>query len=185
MHNLSRAGKPLLVRYDLDGVRQGADQGGTGAARRPTSGATANCCRCAIPRTSSAWAKSMTPLVPTAALAQRSAAAKCWSRTKAACRPARSRRAAWRWRCRWRRSSASSTSRCRPTATPARRWPPTPARAGIETLRLLPGRHAGSQRQRDRAAGRRRLSRQRPDQRLRQDRRRRQGQGRAGSTSRR
>ena len=43
---------------------------------------------------------------------------------------------------------------------------------------LLPGGHAGSERQRDRAAGRHRLSRQRPDRRLRQDRRRGQGQGR-------
>ena len=32
LHNLSRAGKPLLVRYDLDGVRKRAEQGGAGAA---------------------------------------------------------------------------------------------------------------------------------------------------------
>ena len=56
LHNLSRAGKPLLVRYDLDGVAQGAEQGGAGAtparslalsraaagaARSPTSSASA------------------------------------------------------------------------------------------------------------------------------------------------
>ena len=43
---------------------------------------------------------------------------------------------------------------------------------------LLPGRYAGGECQRDRAAGRDRLSRQRTDRRLRQDRRRGQGQGR-------
>ncbi len=52
VHNLSRAGKPLLVRYDLDGVRAALTQGRAGApagglwryrellpvrARRPTS----------------------------------------------------------------------------------------------------------------------------------------------------
>jgi hypothetical protein len=43
---------------------------------------------------------------------------------------------------------------------------------------LLSCRHAGGECQRDRAAGRDRLPRQRADRRLRQDRRRRQGQGR-------
>ncbi len=43
---------------------------------------------------------------------------------------------------------------------------------------LLPGRHARGERQRDRASGRDRLSRQRLYRRLRQDRRRRQGEGR-------
>ena len=57
VHNLSRAGKPLLVRYDLAGVAQGAEQGNAGRAARPICGAIANCCRCAIRRTSSAWAR--------------------------------------------------------------------------------------------------------------------------------
>ena len=33
MHNLSRAGKPLLVRYDLDGVRKALSK--EALARRP------------------------------------------------------------------------------------------------------------------------------------------------------
>ena len=32
LHNLSRAGKPLLVRYDLAGVTKSLEQGGAGAA---------------------------------------------------------------------------------------------------------------------------------------------------------
>ncbi len=47
VHNLSRAGKPLLVRYDLAGVRK--------ALTKETL--AANCCRFAKLKTSSAWAK--------------------------------------------------------------------------------------------------------------------------------
>ena len=32
VHNLSRAGKPLLVRYDLEGVRKASEQGDSGKA---------------------------------------------------------------------------------------------------------------------------------------------------------
>ena len=79
------------------------------------------------PRTSSAWARSMTPLVPIPQLAR--GRRTCWSRTRGGCRPVRSRRAASSWRCRWRRSWASRRSRCRPTAMPARRWRPMRPRA--------------------------------------------------------
>ena len=57
LHNLSRAGKPLLVRYDLDGVRQALTKEALARRGRPISGATASCCRCAAPRTSSASAR--------------------------------------------------------------------------------------------------------------------------------
>ena len=52
------------------------------------------------------------------------------------------------------------------------------SRAGLKTHHLLSRRHAGDQRLGDRAAGRQGLPGQRPDQRLRQDRRRGQGGGR-------
>ena len=58
LHNLSRAGKPLLVRYDLDAVRNGADAATRSKRARPTCGAGASCCRSAEPRTSSASARS-------------------------------------------------------------------------------------------------------------------------------
>ena len=104
--------------------------------------------------------------------------ARSWSRTKAGCRPARSRRAAWSWRCRWRRRSASATWRCRPTAMPARRSPPMPAAAGIRTTIFCPEDTPEVNVSEIALQGATRLPRQRPDRRLRQDRRRGQGQGR-------
>ncbi len=56
VHNLSRAGKPLLVRYDLEGVRKALSKERSRAVR-PISGAIASCCRCAARRTSSASAR--------------------------------------------------------------------------------------------------------------------------------
>ena len=52
VHNLSRAGKPLLVRYDLEGIRKKLWQ-----PARPISGAIARCYPSAGPRTLSAWAR--------------------------------------------------------------------------------------------------------------------------------
>ena len=57
VHNLSRAGKPLLVRYDLAGIAEGAEQAGAGGSARRICGAIANCCRCATRGISSASAK--------------------------------------------------------------------------------------------------------------------------------
>ena len=55
IHNLSRAGKPLLVRYDLDGVKRALSK--DALAARPICGAIANCCRCGARTISSASAK--------------------------------------------------------------------------------------------------------------------------------
>ena len=79
IHNLSRAGKPLLVRYDLAGVAQGAEQRSAGAARRPICGAIANCCRCARRANIVSLGEAMTPLIrmPQACKAS-SAAATSW-----------------------------------------------------------------------------------------------------------
>ena len=56
IHNLSKAGKPLLVRYDLAGVKKALTKDAL-ARGRPTCGATARCCRCANAPTSSASAR--------------------------------------------------------------------------------------------------------------------------------
>ena len=124
VHNLSRAGKPLLVRYDLDGVRKALSK--DALARRPADLwryrellPVRRAARHRQPRRGDDAADAAAASLP-----QGSAAASSSSRTRAGCRPARSRRAAWSWRCRWRRRSASSTWRCRPTAMPARRSPP-------------------------------------------------------------
>ena len=51
VHNLSKAGKPLLVRYDLAGVKKALTN------VRPTCGVTAKCCRCGRSAISSASAR--------------------------------------------------------------------------------------------------------------------------------
>ena len=56
IHNLSRAGKPLLVRYDLDGVKKALSKDAL-AAVRPTCGVIASSCRCGAPKTSSVSAR--------------------------------------------------------------------------------------------------------------------------------
>ena len=56
IHNLSKAGKPLLVRYDLAGVKKALTK--DALAQRPADcGAIASCCRCARCATSSASAR--------------------------------------------------------------------------------------------------------------------------------
>ena len=57
VQNLSPAGKPLLVRYDLAGVKKALTQGSAGRSVRRTSGVTASFCRYAARPTSSASAK--------------------------------------------------------------------------------------------------------------------------------
>jgi threonine synthase len=56
VHNLSRAGKPLLVRYDLAGVAKALSKEALGR-RAPTCGATVSYCRSAARRTLSALAR--------------------------------------------------------------------------------------------------------------------------------
>ena len=100
-----KAGKPLLVRYDLDGVG-GADQGRAGASARTDLWRWRELLPVRKAAASSAWARADAARRAAAARAARGGESS--SRTRAACRPARSRRAAWRWRCRWRRRSASA-----------------------------------------------------------------------------
>ncbi len=172
------AGKPLLVRYDLDGVAKALSK--EELARRP-----ADLWRyrelLPVRRTADivSLGETVTPLIPLPRVAgAASAAASCWSRTKAGCRPARSRRAASSWRCPWRRRSASRIWRCRPTAMPERRWRLMRARAGIRTTIFCPEDTPEVNLSRNRDPGRHGLPRQRPDRRLRPDRRAGQGEGR-------
>ena len=57
IHNLSRAGKPLLVRYDLAGVKKALSKDALAQAGRRICGAIANSFRCAAWTTSSASVK--------------------------------------------------------------------------------------------------------------------------------
>jgi threonine synthase len=54
IHNLSKAGKPLLVRYDLPGVRKALTKD---ALKLQICGAIGRCCRCARSPISSASAR--------------------------------------------------------------------------------------------------------------------------------
>jgi threonine synthase len=56
VHNLSSAGKPLLVRYDLDGVAKALSKDEL-ARRPPDLWRSGSFCRSAAPPISSAWAK--------------------------------------------------------------------------------------------------------------------------------
>ncbi len=95
IHNLSKAGKPLLVRYDLAGVKKALTK--DALAQRP---ADLWRYREMLPvRKVSRYRQSRRgndAADPAAEARERkSAAARSSSRMKAACRPARSRRAAW------------------------------------------------------------------------------------------
>ena len=95
IHNLSKANKPLLVRYDLAGVKKALTK--EALAQRPADLwryremlPVRKVSRHRQPRRSDDAAD------PAAKTRRRnSAAARSSSRTKAGCRPARSRRAAW------------------------------------------------------------------------------------------
>ena len=94
VHNLSRAGKPLLVRYDLAGVRKALSK--DVLARRP---ADLWRYRELLPVRDAAnivsLGEAMTPIVRAPKLAAMLGGGDILVRTKAGCRPARSRRAAW------------------------------------------------------------------------------------------
>ena len=58
VHNLSRAGKPLLVRYDLDGVRKALSKEALARAPADLWRYRELLAGPPMPRTSSAWARS-------------------------------------------------------------------------------------------------------------------------------
>ena len=93
VHNLSRAGKPLLVRYDLDAAQRTLTRESL-AAREPGMWKW----RELLPHDGEpvSLGEPETPIVAACRILR--GAATCWSRTRGGCRPARSRRAGWRWR---------------------------------------------------------------------------------------
>ena len=94
LHDLSEAGRPLLVRYDLDAARAFLPRAMVEA--RPTDLWR---WRELLPvrRTENivSLGEIETPLDPAAHIAAAPARRRCWSRTRAGCRPDRSRRAGW------------------------------------------------------------------------------------------
>ena len=105
VHNLSRAGKPLLVRYDLEGIRKALSKE-TLAKRAPDLWRYRELLPVRKTENIVSLGETMTPIVAMPRFRKSSAAVKSWSRTKADCRPARSRRAVWSWPFLWPRRSA-------------------------------------------------------------------------------
>src|SRR5271166_4485830 len=122
LQTLSKAGRPLLVRYDLDGVRRALPR--EALAGRPQSlWRYRELLPVRRPENVVSLGEVMTPLIPLPRIAARLAkGGEILVKDEGGCRPAPSRRAAWRSRCRWPRSSGSTRWRCRPTAMPGRRW---------------------------------------------------------------
>ena len=173
LHGLSRGGRPLLVRYDLRRRARGADP----ARRSPRGRTDLWRWRELLPvrrrgATSSASARRRRRWWPARLRRGARRRRRCWSRTRGGCRPARSRRAAWRWRCRWRRSSASRRIAMPTNGNAGAALAAYASRAGIETIVFCPDDTPEINVREIARAGRARLSRQRPDQRLRRDRRR-------------
>ena len=94
VHNLSCAGKPLLVRYDLAGVAKALSKEAL-AERPPDLWRYRELLPVRDPENIVSLGEAITPLIRCRNSQPNSAAANSWSRTKAGCRPARSRRAAW------------------------------------------------------------------------------------------
>ena len=101
----------------------------------PACGNGASCCRCPRAPSRSASASRRRRLVP---LHAHRRAEPCWSRTRGGCRPARSRRAGWRWRSAWRSISASRRIAMPTNGNAGAALAAYGARAGIETLVICP-----------------------------------------------
>ena len=143
------AGRPLLVRYDLDGAAPAPDQARRSPRGRPTV-ALARVAAGARAADIVSLGEIETPLVPlprSRAAGAANVLVKDEGRLPTGSFKARGLVMAVSMAKALRRHAGS---RCRPTAMPAPRSPPMRARAGIEIDRLLPRRHAGDQRARDR-----------------------------------
>ena len=174
LHNLSKAGKPLLVRYDLEGVRKAVSKDVL-AARPPDALALSRAAARAAHGEHRQPRRGATPLIRSPRLEKQLGASALLVKDEGRL-PTGSFKA---------RGLVLAVSMAKELGVTRMAMPTNGnagaalaaycSRAGIESYRLLPGRHAGGERARDRAAGRQGLARQRPDRRLRQDRRRRQG----------
>ena len=184
VHNLSRAGKPLLVRYDLDGVRKALSK--DALARRPLDFWRY---RELLPVRRVAdivsLGEAMTPLIPLPKLAARAGGGELLVKDEG-----RLPTGSFKARGLALAVSMAQGARHQAHGDADQRQCRRGARRLCQPLRhqdhdLLSRGHAGGECQRDRAAGRRGLSRQRADRRLRQARRARARPRSAGSTPRR
>ena len=181
IHNLSKANKPLLVRYDLAGVKKALTKDAL-AQRPPDLWRYRELLPVRKVTDIVSLGEATTPLIRLPRLAAKTGGGEIIVKDEGRL-PTGSFKARGlvmavsmakalgitdaRWRCR-----AEAQRQCRGGAGGLRH----PLRH--QDHDLLSGRHAGGQCRRDRIAGRHGLPRQRADRRLRQDRRRRQGQGR-------
>ena len=161
IHNLSRAGKPLLVRYDLAGVRNALSKEAL-ARRAPDLWRYRELLP--VRRTADivSLGEAMTPIVPLPKLAAKASGSELLVKDEGRL-PTGSFKA---------RGLVMAVSMAKADQRQCRRR----ARRLCEPCRdqdddLLPRRHAGSECQRDRPARRGGVPRQRLDRRLRQDRR--------------
>ena len=183
IHNLSRAGKPLLVRYDLDGVKKALSKDAL-ATRPPDLWRYRELLPVRRAENIVSLGETMTPLVPLPGMAKKLRGGEILVKDEG-------RLPTGSFKARGLVMAVIDGQGVRHQAhgDPDQRQ----CRRGAGGLRqprrhqdhdLLSRGHAGNQSQRDRHPGRRRLSRQWPDRRLRQDRRRGQSKKSAGSTSR-
>ena len=179
VHNLSRAGKPLLVRYDLAGVRKALSKQ-TLAARAPDLWRYRELLPVRKAENIVSLGEVMTPIVHMPRLSAKLGGGDILVKDEGRL-PTGSFKA---------RGLVMAVSMAKALGIKHMAMPTNgnagaalaayASRAGIKTHDFLSGGHAGSECQRDRAAGCERLSRQRLDRRLRQDRRRRQRRRSAG-----
>ncbi len=177
VHNLSKAGKPLLVRYDLAGVKKALTKDAL-AQRPPDLWRYREMLPVRKVTDIVSLGEAMTPLIRLPKLAKKLGGGEIIVKDEG-----RLPTGSFKARGLVMAVSMAQGARHQAHGDADQRQCRRGARRLCQPLRhqdhdLLSGRYAGSERQRDRAAGRHRLSRQRPDRRLRQDRRRGQGQGR-------
>jgi hypothetical protein len=114
-HNLSRAGEPLLVRYDLEGVKRALSK--NALARRPLDLWRY---RELLPVRRAqdivSLGEAVTPLVELPRLAAKLGVEDILVKDEGPDRPFKARR--WSWPCHGQKHSAFRTWRCRPTAMP-------------------------------------------------------------------
>ncbi len=177
IHNLSRAGKPLLVRYDLDGVKKALSKDAL-ANRPPDLWRYRELLPVRRIEDIVSLGEAMTPLLPLPKLAAKMRGGELLVKDEGRL-PTGSFKA---------RGLVMAVSMAKALGIKHMAMP-TNGNAGAALAAyashcrhqdhdLLSRGHAGSECQRDRAARRDGLPRQRPDRRLRQDRRRGQSQGR-------
>src|SRR5256885_15821174 len=125
VHNLPKANKPLLVRYDLAGVKKALTK--EALKQRP---ADLWRYREMLPVRKVTDIVSLgevtTPLIRLAKLAKKNGGGEIIVKDEGRLPTGSFKARGLVMRCRWARRSASSTWRCRPTAMPERRSRPTP-----------------------------------------------------------